>query len=159
LHLATPSRLGAAPGEVGWRRRTSLEGAMAAGTGRGRPIAAVLIAAMVAAVAGAVLLAFQPAGARGLAAVLFVAGLAGGVVLAGRLPAPRQGPTLMERLNDIAFAVVVTFVSVLVGLAWRPWLAVVPGLVCGVVAARATRAPALGGPPDGSGPTGRAEAP
>jgi hypothetical protein len=126
---------------------------MAAGAGRRRPVAAGLIAAMVAAVAGTVVLAFQPAGARGLAAVLFVAGLAAGVVLAARLPAPRQDPTLMERLNDIAFAIVVTFVSVLVGLAWRPWLAVVPGLVCGVVAARALRAPALGGR------DGRAEAP
>ena len=132
---------------------------MAAGAERGRPIAAALIAAMLVAVAGAVLLAFQPADARGLAAGLFVAGLAGGVVLAGRLPAPRQNPTLMERLNDIAFAVVVTFVSVLVGLAWRPWLAAVPGLVCGVVAARALRAPAIGGPPEGSDGAGSVEAP
>jgi hypothetical protein len=132
---------------------------MAAGAGRGRPIAVALIAAMLAAVAATVLLAFQPAGARGLAALLFVAGVAAGVVLAGRLPAPRQGPTLMERLNDIAFAVVVTFVSVLVGLAWRPWLAVVPGLICGVVAARALRAPAVGGRRDGPDGAGSAEAP
>ena len=131
---------------------------MAAGAGGGRPVAAALVAAMLAAVAGAVVLAFQPAGVRGLAAGLFVAGLAAGVVLAGRLPAPRQDPTLMERLTDIAFAIVVTFVSVLVGLAGRPWLAAVPGVVCGVGAARALRAPALGRP-GGSDGAGRAEAP
>jgi hypothetical protein len=113
---------------------------------------------MLAAVAGAVVLAFQPADARGLAALLFIGGLAAGVVLAGRLPAPRPGPTVMERLNDIAFAAVVAIVSVLIGLAVRPWLAVVPGLVCGVVAARAVRAPALGGPPDRSDRAGDGEA-
>jgi hypothetical protein len=121
---------------------------MAMGSERGRPIGATLVAAMLAAVAGVVVLAFQPADARGLAALLFLAGLAAGPVLAGRLPAPRPGPTVMERLNDIAFAAVVAFVSVLVGLALRPWLAVVPGLVCGVLATRAVRAPALGGPPE-----------
>lgn len=122
---------------------------MAMGVGRGRPIGATLVVAMLAAVAGAVVLVFQPAGARGPAALLFLAGLAAGALLAGRLPAPRAGRTVMERLNDVAFAAVLTFVSLIVGLALRPWLALVPGLLCGVLGALALRAPAGGHGGDG----------
>src|SRR6266545_236092 len=118
---------------------------MAMGVGRGRPIAAALVVGMLA-VAAAVVLVFQPAGARGPAALLFLAGLAVGALLAARLPAPRGGRTVMERLNDVAFAAVLTFVSLLVGLALRPWLAVVPGLLCGVLGGRALRQQATGGP-------------
>src|SRR6266511_5198554 len=79
---------------------------MAMGARRGRPIAAALVAGMLAAVAGAVVLVFQPAGAQGPAALLFLAGLAVGALLATRLPAPRATRTVMERLNDVAFAAV-----------------------------------------------------
>jgi hypothetical protein len=119
---------------------------MAMGMRRGRPIAAALLAAMLSAVACAVVLVFQPAGAQGPAVLLFLAGLAAGALLAARLPAPRAGRTVMERLNDVAFAAVLTFVSVLVGLALRPWLAVVPGLLCGVLGGRALREESPGGP-------------
>jgi hypothetical protein len=112
---------------------------MAMGVRRGPPIAAALVVGMLATVAGAVVLAFQPAGARGAAALLFLAGLAVGALVAARLPAPRRGRTVMERLNDVAFAAVLAFVSVLVGLALRPWLAVVPGLLCGILGGRALR--------------------
>ena len=119
---------------------------MAMGARRGRPIAAALVAGMLAAVAGAVVLVFQPAGAKGPAALLFLAGLAVGALLATRLPAPQATRTVMERLNDVAFAAVLAFVSLLVGLALRPWLAVVPGLLCGVIGGRALRGEPGGGP-------------
>ncbi|HEY2958572.1 MAG TPA: hypothetical protein VGM21_10260 [Actinomycetota bacterium] len=112
---------------------------MAMGARRGRPIAVALVAGMLATVAGAVVLVFQPAGARGAAALLFLAGLAAGGLVAAQLPAPRAARTVMERLNDVAFAAVLAFVSLLVGLALRPWLAVVPGLLCGILGGRALR--------------------
>src|SRR6266511_3255034 len=119
---------------------------MAMGARRGRPIAAALVAGMLAAVAGAVVLVFQPAGAQGPAALLFLAGLAVGALLATRLPAPRATRTVMERLNDVAFAAVLAFVSLLVGLALRP------GLLCGVLGGRALRAGSGGGPSGDAGP-------
>ncbi|HEX6676463.1 MAG TPA: hypothetical protein VF486_15740 [Actinomycetes bacterium] len=119
---------------------------MAMGAGQGRPIAAALVVGMLAAVAAAVVLVFQPAGARAAAALLFLGGLAAGALLAARLPAPRGSRTVMERLNDAAFAAVLAFVSLLVGLALRPWLAVVPGLLCGLLGGRALRQPGAGGP-------------
>lgn len=125
---------------------------MAMGARRGRPIAAALVAGMLAVVAGAVVLVFQPAGAQGPAALLFLAGLAVGALLATRLPAPRATRTVMERLNDVAFAAVLAFVSLLVGLALRPWLAVVPGLLCGVLGGRALRGGSGGGPGGDAGP-------
>jgi hypothetical protein len=119
---------------------------MAMGAERGRPIAAALVVGMLAAVAAAVVLVFQPAGARAAAALLFLGGLAVGALLAAWLPAPRGPRTVMERLNDVAFAAVLVFVSLLVGLALRPWLAVVPGLLCGLLGGRALRQPDAGGP-------------
>ena len=124
---------------------------MAMGARRGRPIAAALIAGMLATVAGAVVLVFQPAGARGPAALLFLAGLVAGAVAAARLPPPRADRTVMERLNDLAFAAVLAFVSLLVGLALRPWLAVVPGLLCGILGGRALRQQDAAGGRDGVG--------
>jgi hypothetical protein len=85
----------------------------------------------------------EPAGRRGAAAGLVVAGLAVGVPGGLRLRA-RGRRTPMERLNDAAFLVVLAAASlVATGLA-RPWTAAVPGLVGGVLVGRATRPPAGG---------------
>jgi hypothetical protein len=76
----------------------------------------------------------QPGGRRGLAIVLVVVAFAAGAAAARRLPPRRPDRTPMERLNDIAFLLVASLASLLVGLVAHPWGAIVPALVAGVVA-------------------------
>src|SRR6266545_3810542 len=74
-------------------------------------------------------------GALVLAALMALLGLAAGfaVVSASLLPARRRARTPVERLNDGAFAVVLSAVSLLLGITARPWTAALPGLVGGVL--------------------------
>jgi hypothetical protein len=71
----------------------------------------------------------------GLAALMAALGLVAGfaVTSAGLLPARRRRRSLVERLNDGAFAVVLSAVSLLLGITARPWTAALPGLVGGIL--------------------------
>ena len=89
----------------------------------------------------------------GLAVLMALLGLVAGfaVVTAGLLPARRPRRTPIERLNDGAFAVVLSAVSLLLGITARPWTAALPGLVGGVLGGLLLRrAPEDDGP--GAGP-------
>jgi hypothetical protein len=72
----------------------------------------------------------------GLAALGAAVGLVAGFALAvaGPLPARRGRRSLVERLNDGAFVVVLSAVSLLLAITARPWTAAIPGLVGGVLA-------------------------
>jgi hypothetical protein len=105
---------------------------VAAQAPRGSPAAA---AAVVLLLAGVTLL-LEPAGRRWPAAALLAVGLAVGVALGRRLR-PRRRRTMMERLNDGAFVVVLAAVSLLALGLLRPWTAVLPGLLGGVLLGRA----------------------
>jgi hypothetical protein len=71
----------------------------------------------------------------GLAALMALLGLAVGfaATAAGLLPARRPRHTPVERLNDGAFVVVLSSVSLLLGVTARPWSAAIPGLVGGIL--------------------------
>jgi hypothetical protein len=99
-------------------------------------------------------LLLEPASRRAGAAVLLAAGLAAGVVIALRLPAPDRLRTPMERLNDAAFVLVIAAVSLVAVRLARPWTAALPGLVGGFLIGRAQRPRAVPGPGPGPGPTG-----
>lgn len=71
----------------------------------------------------------RPAGA-----LVAAAGLVAGLALSLWLPARRRDRTVMERLNDAAFLVVLAAASLLVVGVARPFGAAVPGLVGGLVA-------------------------
>jgi len=88
----------------------------------------------------------------GLAVLMALLGLVAGfaVVTAGLLPARRPRRTPIERLNDGAFAVVLSAVSLLLGITARPWTAVLPGLVGGVLGGLFLRRAPEDGP--GAGP-------
>lgn len=106
---------------------------MAAGANdRTARVAGALGGALVLAALGVVL---SSESRPGLAALMAVLGLAAGfaVVSAGLVPARRRRRSVVERLNDSAFAVVLSAVSLLLGITARPWTAVVPGLVGGVL--------------------------
>ncbi len=99
---------------------------------------------------------------RGLAAAMAALGLVAGlaVAYAGLLPFSRRRRSPVEHLNDAAFVVVLSIVSLLLGMAARPWTAALPGLVGGALAGRvlwqgpdAGPGPADPGPSSGSGPT------
>jgi len=109
-------------------------------------VAGALGGALVLAALGVVLVAGSHTGLAALMAVLGVAaGLA--VVSAGLLPARRRRRSPVERVNDGAFAVVLSAVSLLLGITARPWTAAIPGLVGGVLAGLFLRRA-----PDGGGP-------
>jgi hypothetical protein len=108
------------------------------------------------AVGGALVLAalgvlLTPGDRRGLGAVMAALGLLAGVAIgiSGVLPARRGTRTAIERLNDGAFVVVLSVVSLLLGITARPWTTAIPGLVGGVLAGRVMRPPRA---PSGSGP-------
>ena len=82
---------------------------------------------------GGLTLLLEPASRRAAAAVLLVAGLAVGVVVALRLPPSGRLRTPMERLNDAAFVVVVAAVALIAVRLARPWTAALPGLVGGIL--------------------------
>jgi len=90
-------------------------------------------AAGIAVVLAGLTLLLEPPSWRPLAAVLLAAGLAVGVVAAMRLPASGRPHTVMERLNDGAFLVVVAGVALIAVRLARPWTAALPGLVGGVL--------------------------
>ncbi len=87
-------------------------------------------------VLGALGILVAPAGRRPLAVVLVIAGLALGLGLAARLPARAEPPTLMGRLNDVAFAAVLGVAAFVVAAAVRPYGSLACGLVGGLVAGR-----------------------
>jgi hypothetical protein len=127
-----------------------------AASSQDRPVrvAGALCGALVLAALG-VLLASGPR--RGLAAVMAALGLLAGVAIAaaGVLPVRRRRRTAVERLNDAAFVVVLALVSLLLGITARPWTAVLPGLVGGLLAGQALRQPPGGGadePPEDGAP-------
>jgi hypothetical protein len=109
------------------------------------------------AIGGALVLAalgvlLTPGDRRGLGAVMAALGLLAGVVVgwSGVLPARRGTRTAIERLNDGAFVVVLSVVSLLLGITARPWTTAIPGLVGGILAGRVMRPPRT---PSGSGPS------
>jgi xanthosine utilization system XapX-like protein len=107
-------------------------------------------------------LLLEPASRRAAAAVLLAAGLAVGVVVALRLPAPARLRTPMERLNDAAFVVVVSAVALIAVRLARPWTAALPGLVGGILIGWSLRPrpdqPATP-PREADSPPGQADAP
>jgi hypothetical protein len=120
-------------------------------------------ARVVGALSGALVLAalgvlLTPGSRRGLAAVMALLGLLVGVALAvaGLPPAHRRQRTLVERLNDAAFVVVLAVVSLLLGITARPWTTALPGLVGGLLAGRVLRRPSedTDEPPDQETPSG-----
>lgn len=84
-----------------------------------------------------------------MAALLALVGLVAGyaLVAAGIVPARRRRHSVVERLNDGAFVVVVVGGSLLLAITARPWTALVPGLAGGVLAGLALRPR----PDDGAG--------
>jgi len=127
---------------------------MAAGTNdRTARTAGALGGALVLAALG-VLLA---SGSRpGLAALMGVLGLVAGFAVAGAglLPARRPRRTPVERLNDGAFAVVLSAASLLLGITARPWTAALPGVVGGILGGVFLRRAPDGGSGAGPGPSG-----
>jgi MFS family permease len=100
-----------------------------------------------------------PGSRRALAAVMALLGLLAGVAvaLAGVLPSRRGRRTVVERLNDAAFAVVLAVVSLLLGITARPWTMAFPGLVGGLLAGgtlRHRRSEDSEKPPDQGTPSG-----
>ncbi len=99
-----------------------------------------------------------PGARRGLGAAMAALGLLVGVAVAaaGLLPGRRAGRSPIERLNDAAFVVVLSVVSLLLGITARPWTTALPGLAGGLLAGRVLRRPAardIGEPPgDGAAP-------
>ena len=109
--------------------------AQAADRRQGRLLGAAAFAALL---AGLTLL-LEPASWRGPAAALLVLGLAAGVLAALRLPPSGRRRTVMERLNDAAFLVVVAAVALIAVRLARPFTAALPGLVGGAVIGFALR--------------------
>jgi hypothetical protein len=119
-----------------------------------------------AALGGAIVLAalgvLLSSGSRpGLAALMAVLGLVAGfaVVSAGLIRVRPRRRSVVERLNDGAFTVVLSAVSLLLGITARPWTAALPGLVGGILGGLFLKRAAGGGTgpgPDssGTGPSG-----
>jgi hypothetical protein len=104
----------------------------------GRLAGAVGIAVLL---AGLTLL-LEPASWRGPAAALLALGLAAGAAAALRLPASGRQRSIMERLNDAAFLVVLAVVALIAVRLFRPWTAALPGLLGGALVGLALRPPA-----------------
>jgi hypothetical protein len=122
---------------------------MAAGTNQRAARTVGGLGGVLLAVAGAL----AAAGSRlPVAALLALLGLAVGYVLVavGVVPPRRPRHSVVERLNDGAFVVVVVAVSLLLAITARPWTAVVPGLAGGVLGGLAL----WPGPDDRAGPDG-----
>jgi hypothetical protein len=120
---------------------------MAAGTNQRAAQMVGALGGVLLAVVGALLAA---ASRLPMAALLALLGLVAGyaLVAAGVVPARRPRHSVVERLNDGAFVVVVVGGSLLLAIAARPWTAVIPGLAGGVLAGLALRPR----PDDGTGP-------
>jgi hypothetical protein len=127
--------------------------AEAPGRRSGRLAGAVALAALL---AGLTLL-LEPASRRGQAAVALAVGVAAGLAVALRLPAPGRRRSAMERLNDAAFLVVVAAVALIAVRLARPWTVALPGLVGGALIGLALRPPPAPGPssPPPGPPTGQ----
>jgi hypothetical protein len=137
------------------RKRRGTGGEMAAGTNdRTARTVGALVGALLLAALGVLLASGSGLGLAVLMALLgLVAGFA--VVGAGLLPARRPRRTPVERLNDAAFAVVLSAASLLLGITARPWTAALPGLVGGVLAGLfLRRAPTRSTRDRGPGPGG-----
>jgi hypothetical protein len=120
----------------------------------GRRPARLAGAAVAAALLASLALLLEPPSWRGPAAALLAVGLAAGVVVGLRLPVQARQRSVMERLNDAAFLVVIAAVALLVVRLARPWTAALPGLVGGVPLGRALRPPpGPGGDPDAGKPS------
>jgi hypothetical protein len=128
---------------------------MAAGTNdRTARTAGALVGALLLAALGVLL---ASGSGLGLAVLMALLGLVAGFALvgAGLLPARRPRRTPVERLNDGAFAVVLSAASLLLGITARPWTAALPGLVGGVLAGLfLRRAPTRSTRDRGPGPGG-----
>jgi hypothetical protein len=126
---------------------------MVAEAGDRRP-ARLAGAAVAAALLAGLTLLLEPPSWRGPAAALLAVGLAAGVVVGLRLPVQVRQRSVMERLNDAAFLVVLAAVALLSVRLARPWTATLPGLVAGVPLGRALRPPpAPSGDPDAGKPS------
>jgi hypothetical protein len=126
---------------------------MAAGTNdRTARTVGALTGALVLAALGVLLAAGSGVALAVLMALLgLVAGF--GAAAAGLLPPRRPARTPVERLNDGAFAVVLSAVSLLLAITARPWTAAIPGLAGGVLAGLYLRqASDRGSGPSGPGP-------
>jgi len=127
---------------------------MAMSVARVRP-AGVILAALLVLTVGSVAVAIQPAARRGLATGVFALALLAGLALASRLPRGGRERTVMERINDLAFATVLLGASLIAALAARPWLVALPGVVTGVLVGRSLRAPGRPGTSGADGGDGR----
>jgi predicted MFS family arabinose efflux permease len=98
-------------------------------------------AASNAAVLAALAVLLSPSGTRVVAIIMVLAGLAAGItaVIAGALPPRLRQLTVMERLNNAAFTLVVAVTALLVSRVAEPWTAIIPGLVGGLLIGRALR--------------------
>jgi hypothetical protein len=133
---------------------------MAAGTNQRAAQTIGALGGVLLAVAGALLAAGSRLPAAALLALLgLVAGYA--LVAAGVVPARRPRHSVVERLNDGAFVVVVVGVSLLLAITARPWTAVIPGLAGGVLAGLVLRPGPddSAGPDDGAGPDASGSSP
>jgi len=121
---------------------------------RVRP-AGMILAALLVLTVGSVAVAIQPAARRGLATGAFALALLAGLALASRLPRGGRERTVMERINDLAFATVLLGASLIAALAARPWLVALPGVVTGVLVGRSLLAPGRPGAGGADGGDGR----
>ncbi len=117
---------------------------------RARPGGAILAVLLMVTV-GSVAVTLQPAPRRGLAAGVFLVALLAGLGAASRLPRRRGERTVMERINDSAFGVVLLAGSLIAAAALRPWLVALPALLTGLLAGRFLR-PAAPPTDEGEGP-------
>jgi len=83
----------------------------------------------------------SPASKRGVATVMVIVGLGAGIgaVLAGMLPPRLRQLTVMERLNNAAFTLVVAVTALVASRLAEPWTVLIPGLVGGLLIGRAVR--------------------
>ena len=116
---------------------------MAAGTqDRTARTIGALVGALVLAALGVLLTSGSQ---RGLAALMALVGLAVGLAAglgaarAGVLGSRNQDRSVIERLNDGAFVVVLGAASLLLAITARPWTVVLPGVVGGALAGRFIR--------------------
>jgi hypothetical protein len=126
---------------------------MAAEAGDRRPVRLAGAAVAAALLAGLALL-LEPPSRRGAAAALLAVGLAAGVLVGLRLPVQARQRSVMERLNDAAFLVVLAAVALIAVRLARPWTAALPGLLGGVLLGRVLRSQPRGrGDPDAGSPS------
>jgi predicted MFS family arabinose efflux permease len=101
----------------------------------------IIGAASNAAVLAALAVLLSPSGKRGVATAMAAVGLAAGIgaVLAGLLPSRLRQVTVMERLNNAAFTLVIAVTALIASRLAEPWTVIIPGLVGGLLFGRALR--------------------